>query len=233
MKLFIQSVVYLVMLVVFLVAGIIKHIVGLFRRDQVADRGTIAADVVHGAAVSRTVAHTRTASVREARGPPGPGSQIDLFDDVPAPVPPRAANTAPESARNSGGRPKPKPPEPEVGASEVQAPETPPPKRRAARAKRAVAYQERHAGELVEFGVGDFSDATSGRPYRSYYVSIETADGALVTKKGVELEKALDYSGAKEGDSVELLFLGKEPVETTQGGKAVTRQRNRWRINKL
>ena len=89
----------------------------------------------------------------------------------------------------------------------------------------------------MDFGVGEFTDTRSKpgshpRKYQSFYVTVELDDGGLETKQGVELEMALQQSGAVKGERIELLFLGRDKIEDTEDGKPV-RYRNRWRINRL
>lgn len=92
-------------------------------------------------------------------------------------------------------------------------------------------HEERWIGTLVEHGVGEFTDRASGRKYSSYYVRLEADAGDVITRRGVELEQAIQFAGANRGDRIELLFLGREPVEVQDSDPERRKWRNRWRIH--
>jgi len=115
----------------------------------------------------------------------------------------------------------------------IQAAEQAPPPEAPVRPRRVhrPRHEERWIGTLVEHGVGEFTDRASGRKYSSYYVRLDTDAGDVITRRGVELEQAIQFAGANRGDRIELFFLGREPVEMQDSDPARRKWRNRWRIH--
>lgn len=70
------------------------------------------------------------------------------------------------------------------------------------------------AGELVEHGPAPFQHQPSNSP--SYFVSLRDAVGTLVTHWGIDLERAMEESGAGVGDQVRLSRLGKQRVQVRE-----------------
>jgi hypothetical protein len=70
------------------------------------------------------------------------------------------------------------------------------------------------AGELVEHGPAPFQRQPGNSP--SYFVSLRDAAGTLVTHWGVDLERAMEESGAGVGDQVRLSRLGKQRVQVRE-----------------
>jgi len=96
----------------------------------------------------------------------------------------------------------------------------------------------RLAGTLVEHGKAPYEHNSENR--ESYYVTLENADGQTSTTWGVDLERAMDESGAQKGDTVELENQGRQPVQVSrpvkdeQGNTIRTEQintnRNQWQV---
>lgn len=244
MKALIDGLVYLVVALAYLVYEVLRIIFSALRpaAQQAAVGGAPMAAKAPtrpaGAPAPQVVVGDTTA-VKISRAEPDP-NQIPLFDGS-------------ESLRQPVDRVQPctkvlrkAMPTPSVVKAATPAPSTatpsttdePPPTETGKRPERKAAqHKDRWVGVLEDFGVGTFTDTKSKgaspdkpRKYQSFFVSIETEDGGLVSKQGVELEKAIESSGAKAGDTVELLFLGKERVEVEENGEKVPRYRNRWRI---
>ena len=243
MRALIEGFVYLIAAALYLVVEVIRALASALRASRPAS-----APVVERAPTQRVRAENRE---HPATGPPRarkPASgrrrwrpeanskivQMPLFDGggAPAAKPGPAGNAPRREFRGKRGSQPTRAPEPPaqlpVSPGSAEEPQRP----------RAFQSKERWSGRLVECGVGQFVDTK--RPprngetptYSSYYVTIETEDGAIVTKQGVELEKALQLSGAEVGDPVELLLLGKVAVTVTEAGRAVVRHRNKWRVNR-
>ena len=70
------------------------------------------------------------------------------------------------------------------------------------------------AGELAEHGPAPFQHQQGNSP--SYFVSLRDAAGTLVTHWGVDLERAMEESGAGVGDQVRLSRLGKQRVQVRE-----------------
>lgn len=97
------------------------------------------------------------------------------------------------------------------------------------------------AGTLVDYGSAPFRNQQGNSP--SYFVSLRSESGSVTTHWGLDLERALDESGAGVGDQVRLARLGKqrvqvqEPVRDQQGNVVdhVTREteRNSWSVTVL
>lgn len=97
------------------------------------------------------------------------------------------------------------------------------------------------AGTLVNYGSAPFRNQQGNSP--SYFVSLRSESGSMTTHWGLDLERALDESGAAAGDQVRLARLGKqrvqvqEPVRDQQGKVVdhVTREteRNSWSVTVL
>lgn len=110
----------------------------------------------------------------------------------------------------------------------------------------AQAYQapqasepvNRLAGKVVEHGKAPYEHNKDNR--ESYYVTLENADGEKSTTWGVDLERAMEESGAKKGDHVELENQGRQPVTVSrpvkdEQGKVVRTEqinthRNKWDV---
>jgi hypothetical protein len=96
-------------------------------------------------------------------------------------------------------------------------------------------------GTLVDYGSAPFRNQQGNSP--SYFVSLRSESGSVTTHWGLDLERALDESGAGVGDQVRLARLGKqrvqvqEPVRDQQGNVVdhVTREteRNSWSVTVL
>ncbi|EAY3929555.1 hypothetical protein FGS18_23030 [Salmonella enterica] len=96
----------------------------------------------------------------------------------------------------------------------------------------------RLAGKVVEHGKAPYEHNKDNR--ESYYVTLENADGEKSTTWGVDLERAMEESGAKEGDTVELENQGRQPVTVNrpvkdEQGKVVRTEqinthRNKWDV---
>lgn len=94
------------------------------------------------------------------------------------------------------------------------------------------------AGELVEHGPAPFQCQPGNSP--SYFVSLRDAVGTVVTHWGIDLERAMDESGAGAGDQVHLSRLGKqrmqlrEPIRDETGAvighRVKETERNAWSI---
>jgi hypothetical protein len=70
------------------------------------------------------------------------------------------------------------------------------------------------AGELAEHGPAPFQHQQGNSP--SYFVSLRDAAGTLVTHWGIDLERAMEESGAGVGDQVRLSRLGKQRVQVRE-----------------
>jgi hypothetical protein len=96
-------------------------------------------------------------------------------------------------------------------------------------------------GTLVDYGSAPFRNQQGNSP--SYFVSLRSESGSVTTHWGLDLERALDESGADVGDQVRLARLGKqrvqvqEPVRDQRGNVVdhVTREteRNSWSVTVL
>lgn len=79
--------------------------------------------------------------------------------------------------------------------------------------------------KLVDHGAAPFENDHKKRD--SYFVTIENANGDQRTVWGVDLERAVNESGAEIGDSVKLDHVQSEPVRLPNG-KTVSR--NKWAV---
>lgn len=70
------------------------------------------------------------------------------------------------------------------------------------------------AGELVEHGPAPFQRQPGNSP--SYFVSLRDAAGTVVTHWGIDLERAMEKSGAGVGDRVRLARLGRQRVQVRE-----------------
>jgi hypothetical protein len=70
------------------------------------------------------------------------------------------------------------------------------------------------AGELAEHGPAPFQHQQGNSP--SYFVSLRDVAGTLVTLWGVDLERAMEKSGAGVGDQVRLSRHGKQRVQVRE-----------------
>ena len=96
----------------------------------------------------------------------------------------------------------------------------------------------RLAGKVVEHGKAPYEHNKDNR--ESYYVTLENADGEKSTTWGVDLGRAMDESGAKEGDHVELENQGRQPVTVNRpvkdekgkvvGTEQINTHRNKWDV---
>ncbi|MDW5378839.1 LPD7 domain-containing protein [Halomonas sp. HP20-15] len=108
----------------------------------------------------------------------------------------------------------------------------------AAQESQAGEPVNRLAGKVVEHGKAPYEHNKDNR--ESYYVTLENADGEKSTTWGVDLERAMEESGAKEGDTVELENQGRQPVTVNrpvkdEQGKVVRTEqinthRNKWDV---
>lgn len=78
---------------------------------------------------------------------------------------------------------------------------------------------------LVEHGNAPYQHKDGNR--RSYFVTLQADNGAEKTVWGVDLERAVEASGATVGDLVSLDHVDAAPVDLPQGGKAM---RNQWQM---
>lgn len=78
---------------------------------------------------------------------------------------------------------------------------------------------------LVEHGHAPYQHKDGNR--RSYFVTLTTDGGDEKTIWGVDLERAVEASGATVGDRVSLEHVDAEPVDLPQGGTAM---RNSWQM---
>jgi Ti-type conjugative transfer relaxase TraA len=90
----------------------------------------------------------------------------------------------------------------------------------------ADSFSVKGIGELMEHGVAPYEHKPENK--QSYYVTLANAKGKERTIWGVDLERALQASGAAIGDKIGLEHLGVQPV-TLPDGKTV--ERNEWRVN--
>ncbi|GGO83764.1 hypothetical protein GCM10011348_28290 [Marinobacterium nitratireducens] len=96
----------------------------------------------------------------------------------------------------------------------------------------------RLAGTVIAHGKDHYEKNPDNR--QSYYVTLENADGQKSTTWGIDLERAMGDSGAKQGDLVELENQGRRPVtvnrevKDSNGNVVDTEQintyRNAWRV---
>lgn len=70
------------------------------------------------------------------------------------------------------------------------------------------------AGELAEHGPAPFRHQPGNSP--SYFVSLRDAAGTVVTHWGVDLERAIEESGAGVGDRVRFARLGRQRVQVRE-----------------
>lgn len=108
----------------------------------------------------------------------------------------------------------------------------------AAQESQASEPVNRLAGKVAEHGKAPYEHNKDNR--ESYYVTLENADGEKSTTWGVDLERAMEESGAKEGDTVELENQGRQPVTVNrpvkdEQGKVVRTEqinthRNKWDV---
>ena len=70
------------------------------------------------------------------------------------------------------------------------------------------------AGVLVGHGAAPYQHEQGNSP--SYFVSLRDASGTVVTHWGVDLERAMDESGAGVGDRVRLARLGRQRVQVRE-----------------
>ncbi|MEW5891078.1 MAG: hypothetical protein ACOZCP_19310 [Pseudomonadota bacterium] len=243
MKAFIDGLVYLVVALAYLLYEVLRIIVSAFRREQQAGEAPVTATPSPARAMAPAAAQDPAKAAKEAKGAraePDP-NQIPLFESNggdPADAGGLRTRRGARAPRKSAA-PKRNAEKPAANQSMPLVEDVPAaPGTRTRSESRAAQHKGRWVGTLEDFGIRTFTDtkskgasAENPRRYQSFYVSIETEDGGLVIKQGVELEKAIEISGAQIGDCVELLFLGKEPVEVEEDGEKVTRHRNRWRIN--
>lgn len=93
-------------------------------------------------------------------------------------------------------------------------------------------------GQLVRHGAAPYHHEANGA--RSYFVTLRDAAGADKTLWGVDLERAMQASGAQPGQSVTLSNLGRQPVTINEpvrdaAGQVVGEQpksveRNVWKV---
>lgn len=78
---------------------------------------------------------------------------------------------------------------------------------------------------LVEHGSAPYQHKDGNR--RSYFVTLQSDNGTEKTVWGVDLERAVEASGAEVGDRVSLDHVDASPVDLPQGGTAM---RNQWQM---
>lgn len=69
----------------------------------------------------------------------------------------------------------------------------------------------RHDGELVEHGKAPYQNDPKEK--ENYFVNLRDDKGEIKTIWGVDLERAIQESGAQPGEKVSLKFMGKQQVE--------------------
>jgi len=94
------------------------------------------------------------------------------------------------------------------------------------------------AGQLVRHGAAPYQHGTDAA--RSYFVTLRGPDGTEKTVWGVDLERAMQASGAQPGQTVALSNLGRQPVTVNEpvrdaAGQAIGEQpkaveRNVWQV---
>jgi putative DNA primase/helicase len=97
----------------------------------------------------------------------------------------------------------------------------------------------RLTGKLVDHGKAPYQHDKDNR--ESYFVTLENSDGNESTTWGVDLERAVSESGAKQGDQIELENHGRQPVTIDRPVKdekgnvirteKVNTHRNQWEVN--
>lgn len=92
----------------------------------------------------------------------------------------------------------------------------------------SAAEREAHKhSRLVAHGPAPFQNEAGASD--SYFVTLEGRDGKQHTLWGVDLERAVDASGANVGDRVDVKFKGSQPVTFPNGQ---TGHRNTWEVTK-
>lgn len=86
-------------------------------------------------------------------------------------------------------------------------------------------FAGRRGGVLVEHGQAAFEHREGEKP--SYYVTLENHQGERHTTWGVDLERAMQASGAQVGDRIGLQHEGSTPVTLPTGEQV---ERNQWRV---
>lgn len=81
------------------------------------------------------------------------------------------------------------------------------------------------AGRLVAHGPAPYEHEPSNK--MSYFVTLENDKGVRNTVWGVDLERALQASGAEPGTKIELQHLGSQPVTLPDG---TLTHRNEWQV---
>ncbi|MDL4860769.1 hypothetical protein NPJ88_000330 [Halomonas elongata] len=109
------------------------------------------------------------------------------------------------------------------------------PKETAASSPVENSYQ----GKLVSHGAASYQNNPDNS--ESYYAELEDSQGQISTVWGKQIQRALDECGATPGDQVELLQMGKTPVDVDvpqhnddgefTGFRKEQRLRNEWRAN--
>lgn len=244
MRALIEGLVYLLVALLYLLVEVIRALASVVRPSRSEPRRASAPEPARQARArvrgqpTTGPPRARKASGARGRWQPERGSkiaQMSLFRADPPSAERRTLAAGPTTrsrGRDRGPPPTAAPPRAGPAASPAAHPGS------TREEPRRFDSQARWAGKLVDRGVGQFADTKrpgrNGEParYSSYYVTLETEEGAIVTKQGVELQKALELSGAEIGDAIELLLLGKEAVTVTEDGKTAARHRNKWRINR-
>src|SRR5690606_37025500 len=66
---------------------------------------------------------------------------------------------------------------------------------------------------------------------KSFYIELEKNDGDRTKVWGIDLHRALTESGKKNGDKVQLDFMGKQNVKVEVDGKWEMKERYEWQVN--
>lgn len=86
-------------------------------------------------------------------------------------------------------------------------------------------FSNPRAGRLVAHGPAPYEHEPSNK--MSYFVTLENDKGVRNTVWGVDLERALQASGAEPGTKIELQHLGSQPVTLPDG---TLTHRNEWQV---
>jgi hypothetical protein len=106
---------------------------------------------------------------------------------------------------------------------------------------RTVESDRELSGQLIQHGAAPYRHEPHGT--RSYFVTLRGADGADKTVWGVDLERAIEASGAQSGQTVALSNLGRQPVTIQEpvhdaAGQVIGEQpklveRNVWQVRRV
>lgn len=86
-------------------------------------------------------------------------------------------------------------------------------------------FADKRAGRLVEHGAAPYENQPGNR--QSYFATLENDKGEQRTIWGVDLQRAIEESGAKRGDRISLEHGGSQTVTLPDGKLA---ERNTWHV---